>query len=180
MSNYKLVNPYIVGSLKTDFTASSDLEAGQQAWESITSVVVKNVPKCPFTLRKNGGYVHFLAEEGINPETKSAEYSVSIIEPNIAPATMSKLSKKIQKIEKTHNKKIGGSKHKEEDDDSSDSDDETYNTLKHIKNKQLSMPIVYYWYTPFIYDYVDVYIPTFITPIAPYIHINNLNSAYMG
>jgi len=74
MPNYKLVNPYIIGSMNTTFEANSSMEAAKQAYENVSKYFGNSMPSYRFTLKRlssdskiMGGseksFLHFEAKE---------------------------------------------------------------------------------------------------------------------
>lgn len=188
MGKYKLVNPVIVGTFPVNYTASVPEEAAKQFWDNLTSdnnYVTGNVPKFLFTLQdeKSNKLHHYLVKETI--EGKHADYSIKEINTNVSESNLKKFLNKSNKVRQNvegyfSGSKRGGSKsHKkryEDDDSSSDSDDED-DLFKYIRLNRSIKPIVYWWFTPSIYNTKTVFTPSFVAPISPYtqlwIPINN-------
>jgi len=74
MPNYKLVNPYIIGSMTTTFEANSSMEAAKQAYENVSKYFGNTIPSYRFSLKRlssdskiMGGseksFLHFEAKE---------------------------------------------------------------------------------------------------------------------
>ena len=74
MPNYKLVNPYIIGSMNTTFEAKSSMEAAKNAYENVSKYFGNSMPSYRFTLKRlssdnkiMGGseksFLHFEAKE---------------------------------------------------------------------------------------------------------------------
>lgn len=77
MPNYEMINPVIQGKLKTTFKATSDLDAANKAWSSVSKYISNNVPKFAFTLKntKDGSLCHFSVEE--TKKGKEASFNIS-------------------------------------------------------------------------------------------------------
>ena len=74
----------------------------------------------------------------------------------------------------------------EDDDDDSDKDDsdkEFFDKIKQAKKNNNNKAVVYWWYDPTVYyrvyDLSRVFMPTFVSPILPYVELN-LSSAFLG
>jgi len=74
MPNYQLVNPYIMGSMNTNFEAKSSMEAAKKAYENVSQYFGNSMPSFKFTLKRLssdskivGGseksFLHFEAKE---------------------------------------------------------------------------------------------------------------------
>lgn len=178
MSNYKLINPYIEGTLVTTFTAPSQLDAACSAWEAISKYVTNTVPKFPFTLKNvnDGTLSHFIVKESLRGG-KSADYKIKQLDLT--------LSKDITKQFEKRLAMKGGKKHKkdrkegDEDDNSSSSSSssssEEFSAIKLHKMYTKAQPITYWWYDPIVYEIESVYIPTFVAPLLPYIEVVTFN-----
>lgn len=186
---YKLVNPYIEGKFKTIFSGNSQIDAAHNAWKSLSSYFMNNIPKFAFTLERvsDGKYHHFLVNEYIN---KKNVVNYKISEFNISNKKDEEvLRKKIELIHKNknnnnNNNNISGGRQKRYEDDEDEDDDEfledtdtdLYRRIKYQRMIQQAQPILYWFYVPYIYRvYLNTfYVPTFITPLTPYIEIANI------
>jgi len=188
MPTYKLVNPKIVGSFDGTVDTKKPKEAAEQIWNSLTKYITKNVPNFLFTIEKQDGgqLYHFQVSE--TPDGKLAKYSITELEQKLSPSQTEEFKKEIEKANVSIDHMSGGKKRykKYEDDSSSSSsdDDETYKKLASFVKPTLipSQPIVYWWYSPYVYRPYrppSVYIPTFRPPLIPYVEIN-LSSSWLG
>lgn len=96
-----------------------------------------------------------------------------------------KTTKKVSKKNSKKGKLVGGSKHRKrynDDDsstsscsssssDSSDSSDDELDYLSSLRLKKMKQPIVYWWYTPTLYKVPNVFTPTFVSPLHPYVQL---------
>jgi hypothetical protein len=190
MTKYNLVNPCIGGSLNTQYGGKTHLEAAKNAWVDLSQYLTNNVPKFAFTLEKtsDGKLYHFNINETIG-ENKNASFSITELNVDLSSKQISSLKTDYNNMQQKLDSQLGGKKHRyrdnndndKNDDSSSDSssDSDLINTIKLLKYKQQNQPIVYWWYNPLVYRTNNLYMPTFITPLSPYVHIN-LNSAFMG
>jgi len=184
MTKYNLVNPSIGGNLNTQYGGKSHLEAAKNAWEDLSQYLTNSIPKFAFTLERNsdGKLYHFSVNEKIG-KNKHASYSITELDVNLSSKQISSLKTDYNNMQNKLDGQLGGKKHRydddKDDDSSSDSDSDLVNAIRLLKYKQQNQPIVYWWYNPLIYRRNDLYIPTFVAPLSPYVHIN-LNSAFMG
>jgi hypothetical protein len=196
MPNFKLVNPLIVGDLKTEVNSNSADNAAKTVWESISQYVDNNVPKFAFTLQDTNSNKlhHFMVKERL--VGKKVDFSISPLKLNLNGVQESKLLSEINLINAKLNQ-TGGEKHKkrfEEDksssttsatddiniSDSSDDDIETESIYEKVKNfKKKNTPISYWWYSPYYYklegQVESIYIPSFNLPVMPYVEVSILN-----
>lgn len=164
MKSYKLVNPQIRGTLNTEFKASNSLKAADYAYQSLSKHFSNNIPNFYFTLQKSddNDYKHFkVTEKKIkNDEEKlECQYEITPIK-----ADSNRLNKFKQK---------GGDKIIDVFIEN-DLYTPTYSVLKptQYEFKVLQQPIYYYYYDPILYKIDNLYIPTFLEPIKPYIYID--------
>lgn len=160
--SYKLVNPYVEGTMSTTYSASSAIDAGNQAWQSLSKHFRKNVPKFAFTLEQSGGKLHhFMVKESI--KDKKVVYSINEMT----------IKDKHAKSFKTRFNELTGGKHHSSSSSSSDSDmstDSDYD-LVHLRHRHGVDPIYYFWYDPYMYDLSSVSVPVFVDTITPYVYI---------
>jgi hypothetical protein len=177
MSNYKLINPYIEGSLVTTFSGASRLDAACSAWNNLSKYITNNVPKFAFTLENinDGQLYHFLVKESLSGNN-AADFKISeldlVLNGNILKQFRNRISLKGGRKHRRHHKD------KDEDDDessSSSSTSEIFSAVRLNKVYSKAQPIVYWWYDPLIYEIDSIYIPTFVTPLVPYIEIMTVN-----
>jgi len=64
MNEYKLVNPYILGKLKTSCKAKTSEDAAEKLWNKLSKYTNNNVPKFYFSIKQKGGELqHFMVKE---------------------------------------------------------------------------------------------------------------------
>jgi hypothetical protein len=184
MPSFKLVNPVVLGSVKTSYTATSPSNAAKMAWEALSEHMVNSNPKFAFTLKGGDGSLHsFLDKEKITG--KNVDYTIDSLDIKANKKEEEGLLKQAEKVLQQ-----GGADDKKKKDDSSSSSSESdsstesvYERIRNLKNKNVVAPITYWWYYPYFYrteSYIEsVYIPTFQLPIAPYVelHVGPLGSA---
>lgn len=169
MTNYKLVNPYIEGSLNTTFSGKNIMSVANDVWKKLSKYMTNEVPKFAFTLEESGtGKLrHFKVNEQLSGGGNSANYNI----------TEMKVDSKKEKQFRNNKKKAsnpmlkGGKKDKDEDDDddSSTSSSDIFSAIKLHKLYTGAQPITYWWYDPWIYGWESVFIPTLY--LTPYIEI---------
>jgi hypothetical protein len=170
MVKYQLVNPYLKGTVKTEYSAGDVLDAAQQAWTSISNNFTNDLPKFAFTLSRGSDrkLFHFVVREERNGT--SADVVIEPLKlPNVKKSDKH-LKSQLKKID-TLESQSGGKKNDDDDSDDSDKDDDDVDEkmLKKIINKiNYSQPIAYWWYSPLIYELNTIYTPTFVTNVIPY------------
>jgi hypothetical protein len=184
MNSYKLVNPTIIGNLKTEYTASTPVEAAKQFWDQLTvdnQLITNNVPKFLFTLEQDGGNLHhFMVQE--KPATKKGKYAsftISEHKIDLSSEEESEFKESLKDLVSEVNAKIneqhGGRKryHNKDDDSSSSSSsssDDVDDYLSFLKLRRISNPLVYWLYNPVLYRVRSSFVPTFYPPHVPYVH----------
>ena len=139
--NYKLVNPYVIGSMNKSFSASSSLEAAKLAYSELSQYFGNHMPVFRFTLKKMDGhnsavggsakdFVHFETNERKN---KKNEVSYEI--KQISVKDMKGFQSRLDKVANQDETKMGGAKGKKskktkkvkksKKDDYSDSDSDS-------------------------------------------------------
>jgi len=177
MSNYKLINPYIEGTMITSFSGASRLDAASGAWNALSKYITNNVPKFAFTLENinDGQLYHFLVKESLSGN-KVADYKISEINLKLKPDVVAQFKNRLSmKGGKKHRKRGADDDDDDDDDSSSSSTSDIFSAIKLSKAYSKTQPIVYWWYDPLIYDVSSIYIPTFTTSIVPYIEVATIN-----
>ena len=186
--SYKLVNPYIIGSMQSTFEADSSMEAAKLAYQNLSQYFGNHMPEFRFTLKRLssdgkvvGGstksFLHFKVTEnkGSNDNVK---YEITELHNAQNVANFQKRLNKVANQDEKKNNQVGGKKYVK-DDDLSDYFDSEIDRPR--KGPLVYEPIVYYWYDPFVYNYVDRwYIPTFVLPIQPRVVFDSHSLLYLG
>lgn len=171
---YKLVNPYIKGDFKCEYSGSSALDAARKCWSNLSEYFTNNIPSFAFSMQKGGSYYHFSVSEDVTDEGM-VNFSIKQLS-NIKNETTLKDKLKAVKSGKLR----GGKKGKKDDDSDSDSDEEElYNRLRYERIKKSSNAIYYWWYYPNVYTRDFFYVPTFTYPLTPYIEIDVYDTYYV-
>jgi len=187
--SYKLVNPYIIGSMNTTFNADSSLEAAKLAYDNLSQYFGNHMPEFRFTLKRlskdskviggsSKSFIHFLAQETKDKNDK-VHYEISEID---GTGNLSKFQQRLNKVANQDERQKGGEhkgkKYVKDDEELSDYFD---SDEKPRKGPLVYEPIVYYWYDPIIYPAVDRwYVPTFVLPIQPRVVFDSHSLLYLG
>lgn len=180
MTKFQLINPYIEGNLEKLYNGKNPLDAAEKLWSNLSTHITNNLPKFAFTMERtsDGKLFHFLVKE--NVKGGLVDFSIENIDVKLKKKDITQLKKKVEELQV---RQSGGGKRKKskkrsrksDDDSSSESSDYYGKALDNYNNQ----PIVYWWYTPWLYETTvgSVFVPTFTFPIVPYIELSNLSSA---
>lgn len=180
MTDFKLVNPVIIGTFENNFKAATVDDAAKSFWEKLTTskYISGNVPVFYYSLmnQKNDEISHFKVKE--MPSGGYAEYSIEKVNIKLSKTQKDKFLKGVDNISKS-SVKLGGAnltggkrRHRHRDDDSSSSSDSDVDDLfTYLRLKSLPKPITYWWYTPTIYNVETIFTPTFVAPVSPYVQL---------
>lgn len=194
-SEYQLKNPYIKGDFSNIFIGKWPIDAATKVWKYLSQFFSNNLPQFGFTLEdvKNKQLHNFLVQE--HPAS-GEDVNYKITELNkLNTAQEAGFRKQLKKFEKSIKQQEGGKLFSKCDDStSSDSDpvyyphvyySSPYNTtqsyypnLKYCNFQACRQPFQYWWYNPIIYKLPSLYIPQFVSPLSPYVHIE-LTDIYM-
>lgn len=184
MSQYELVNPYIIGDMNTIYDGSSPIKAATKCWNKLSSHFNNDVPQFSFSLKnvKNGTMYHFNANE--KNDNGKVNYELSQFKINKKDEDI--ISQKISHLKDGNYKVLKGGRRSYQDEDSdssssSSSSDHYYNNTCNIYpfynclNKTFfNTPIYYWWYAPIAYNTDSCFIPTF-SKITPYLELQTTN-----
>lgn len=178
MSNYTLINPSIEGNIVSTFSGKNQLDAAVDAWNGLSKYMTNNIPRFAFTLERNedGKLHHFLVNEKLAGDG-SASYKISELDVDMKPSDVKSFKNRINKFKQSKaQEQAGGKKHKDDDSSSSSSSSsEVFDVLRVYNYATKTYPIGYWWYDPLVYRLDSVYIPTFVTPLTPYIEVATIN-----
>ena len=186
MKSFKLVNPLIIGQFNTEYKAENGLEAISQFWNDLSTHLTNNVPNLYVTLKDGQNNLsHYKIEEKLSGGSKITDFNISEFKLNLSQKAQHKFIEKVESFEQKTNTKIakqlGGAKAKQSRDSkdkrykdsssssSDSSDDEDYYNFS--KYKRLTQPISMWYYAPTLYNVDSVFIPTFVSPIVPYVKL---------
>ena len=168
MPNYQLINPYIEGDFKTAYDGKSPIDAGEKAWVNLSRYLTGNVPKFAFTMERTSDHKHFHFVVKENVEGDNVSFSVKKVDVKVPKEGLQAFKKKVSSL-----RDQSGGKKKDDSSSSSDSDSELYKKIMKHKYNHMSQPILYWWYTPYLYDVTlgSVYMPNFTIPLSPYVEL---------
>lgn len=175
-NSYSIVNPFIKGNFKNEFTGKNINDVCKKAYSHISQYFNNNIPVFYFSIQnqKTKDLHHFKVTESKKVSGKG-KYDVNMNVEQIETSSKneSRFLKKFASCKK-HNKQRGGY----EDDDSSSSSDSDYlytnidrRKTSYLSNNSLS-PLAFWWYDPHLYRMKKFYIPTFYGHIYPYIEVD--------
>ena len=184
--SYHLVNPYIEGSMKTSFTASSALKAADAAWLAMSEHYTNKLPKFAFTLQKggvNGKLYHFEVREDSDDSDSDQEgggdasYTITPLNKVVSKDDEQVLKQFVKKSKEQEDNKSGGSHRKRKDkssssSSSSSSDDEltlAEKALRYERRRNYNRSIALWTYHPYVYRYEYNIIPTFAVSTPPFV-----------
>jgi len=183
MTNYQLVNPYIEGDFEKVYSGKKPLNAAEKAWNKLSGYVTGNLPRFAFTMERMSDkkLFHFVVKEKLrSSKSNTVDFSLDELSVKLDKNVTKSFKTKLSDLRKKASQ-AGGKRKKDDSDSSSDSDDEDdlYSSILKHKYRHMNQPILYWWYTPTVYDTVleSVYVPTFVVPLAPYVEIYPLSSA---
>lgn len=171
---YRLINPYIEGSLDTIVKASNSFRAGKKMYNNISKFFTNHVNDFYMTIQNldSKDLTHFKIEEKRNGND-TVDFSLMKLEGNFDPEFEKKLINNIEKI----SKQDGGNHSYSNDDSTSDSSSSESDYYRNI-----SQPIsrFVYFYLPYYQlnlvgltttDIYSIFLPTFNLPINPSLEI---------
>lgn len=177
--------------MSTTFNAENENDAANKIWSEISKNIAGNVPNFVFTIKDKDTNELSNWKVKETPIKKYVDYKITKIDMKMNENQQQKFIDKTNEldedIENLIHKNQNGGKRKEKrykkiesDDDSDSSSDEEsiYNKYALFTATNRQKPIVYWWYTPTIYKIDSFYVPTFYSPVYPYVEIN-LSSAIM-
>lgn len=196
MVKYELINPCILGQFNTTYETPKAIDAAKQFWNDLSPHLTNNIPQMAITLKDHDDKLfHFKIKEKLSEGTKMANFTIKEINPKLTAKERKELLNVVEEVKEKRTTQIkqqlGGRKKRyetekessttissesvskssesTEDSDSSSDDDEDYFNFR--RYNRISQPIVYWHYTPAIYQETKLFIPTFNNPLTPYVHI---------
>lgn len=168
---YRLINPYIDGSVDTLVTSRNAFNASKKIYKEISTYFTNNLERINMTLQnaETGKLYHFSVNEKLekNGDKMKVDYKIDQLEGNLSPEIEKKLIKAVENIDKQK----GGYRY--DDSDSSSDSDSSDDYVRPIRNFT-------YFYLPYHkccnidivpLDINRVFVPTFNLPINPTIVI---------
>jgi len=168
---YSLVNPQVLGSMKTTIKTDNSLKAARTFYKSLSEHFNNTIPQFNFTIQKGtsgkGKYYHFKVSEN----KKGDEIDFTLEQSNIDDKeTIERFETKLSQFKGKCSQAGGGSK--PDDTDTMFDNDDGLKTLYSIFPTVYDYPIGYFWYDPHVYNLDFYYIPTFYNYITPFIQIS--------
>lgn len=177
MKTFTLVNPLIIGGMKTEYVADNGLKATSEFWSELGQHLALNNPELYVTFKDESGVLsHYLINEKLG-KNKVADYTISEFKVDLSKSKEAKFLDAVQKYKKRGKSLTGGSidkklkRDRSKDSSSSssdlDSDDDYYNFRRY--RTRLNAPINMLYYTPLLYGVDTIVLPTFVPTIIPYV-----------
>lgn len=175
---YTLVNPQIVGSMKTQIKADNSLKAARQFYKSLSEHFNNTIPKFHFTIQKGGSgkgkYYHFKVSEEKNGD--EVDFTLEQLKLKQSEEDIERFENRLKAFKKKCEQAGGADKKKkskhDSDSDLFDSDeDESLRTMYSVFPTVYDYPIGYFWYDPHVFNLDMYFVPTFYPYITPFIEI---------
>ena len=175
---YRVVNPYIEGSLEKVYRASNSFKAGKKAYKEISKYFTNSVSSFNMALQnvETKELSHFQITEKRNDDNE-VDFDMVQLEAGALPEAVSKkLVESVARMEK----QAGGRKHRHHDSDSDSSDSsDSDSESDYYRRKSTLLPITnfVYYYLPYVkYQNISpndykLFMPTFTWPISPSVEI---------
>jgi len=180
VNSYVLVNPHIEGAFKSKIKAQNSQEAANMLYKSLSEHFNNSIPSFHFSVQKgssgDGKLYHFEVKESI--DNKEVTYSISPITVQGEQQSVERFKKNLSNFKTKFTQGGGKKKHKKHHKDKDSSDDSSSDSdfyLKAKKTYNVSQPIYYWWYDPYLYNIDYIYIPTFYSYLSPFIELNLRN-----
>ena len=193
--SYKLVNPYIIGSMETNFKGKDSLEAANKAYQEVSQYLGNSMPDFKFTLKRmskdgrvvggsENSFKHFQVKEK-REGGSNISYAITEIEMNPKikiehfQESLNKVVHQDAKLSggKSGKKYVKGNDYGDDDEDLSDYFDRSDRPRK---GPLVYEPISYYWYNPYLYPFSDkFYVPTFVLPLQPRVIFDTHTLGYL-
>jgi hypothetical protein len=163
---YEIVNPIIIGTLKTKFTATDATEAAKKFWKEISKIIVSEIPQTYFSVRDDKGKLYHFKVLEKKSSDNVADFTLSNFE-QIDDSSMQKMVELYGKINEKLDAQHGGRPNDDSSSDESSSVDDAIEQYKRINKLRKHVPIVYYHFIPDVYKTTSIFIPSFIYPYMP-------------
>lgn len=181
-TNYRLINPYVEGSVDTVVSAKNARSAGKHLYNTISKYFTNHVEDFNFAIQniKSKDITHFKIKEKRDNGGTTVDYNMVQLPSDVLPPNVNdKLMSNVNDLEV----QTGGKKHYGSDDsdstESSSIDDfyappPTY-TYPITKFTYFNLPYVYNTKTKFVglspNDYNSLFMPVFTWPLSPVVEI---------
>ena len=169
---YRLINPYIEGSIDTVVRASNSFNGGKKMYKNISSFFKNKVDNFYMTIQnlENKELSHFAVDERMDKDGV-VDYDLIKFDDKMNPEIEKKLVGTIDKI----SKQDGGKHHHSSSSSSSSSSEESY-----YKYHNLPISRFIYFYLPYYklnmigmnpLDTARIFLPIFALPVNPSLEI---------
>lgn len=175
---YRLINPYVEGSMDKIFKASDSFKAGKKAYREISKYFTNSVQTMNMVLQnvqsKELSHFHITEKRG---NDDSIDYGIVQLRDSVPADIEKQLINNVSKLEK----QSGGKRHhhRDEDDDSSSSSDSDNSESEYYRRRSEIYPVskFVYFHLPYVKytglspnDY-RLFMPVFSWPISPTVEI---------
>uniref|UniRef100_A0A6C0CBJ4 Uncharacterized protein n=1 Tax=viral metagenome TaxID=1070528 RepID=A0A6C0CBJ4_9ZZZZ len=182
-NSYRLINPYVEGSIDTIVSAKNARSAGKHLYNAVSKYFTNHVEDFNFAIQniKSKDITHFkINEKRDGTNTNTVDYNMIQLPDEVLSAKLNeKLMDKVDELEK----QTGGKGHF--DDDSSISDSSSSDDYLRRRDNIYVHPITRFTYfnLPYLYntttkfiglnanDYKSLFMPVFSWPISPVVEI---------
>lgn len=169
---YTLVNPQVIGSMKTQIKADNSLKAAKQFYKSLSEHFNNTIPKFHFTIQKGGSgkgkYYHFKVTE--EKDGEEVDFTLEPIQLSNDAEALERFETRVNGFRRRCNQ-AGGAKASKDDKLFDVDDDETSRVFYSLFPTVYDYPIGYFWYDPYVYNLNMYFVPTFYPYITPFIEI---------
>lgn len=169
--SYTLVNPQIIGSMKTQIKADNSLKAAKQFYKSLSEHFNNTIPKFNFTIQKGGSgkgkYYHFNVTEKKNGDNE-VDFTIEPFKLSNENEAIGRFENRVSSFKKKCEQAGGSGKSV---DTGTQTDSETDIVFYSLFPTVYDYPIGYFWYDPYFYSLDTFYIPTFYPYVTPLIQL---------
>ena len=181
-SEYIIVNPHILGNIKTTYVADNPLDVATIFWNNLNEYTTNYIPQFFFTIKQinTNDLFHFKINETINNDKRS-KYIIKQIYLDFPEFTIKNLVNTANTYSGLNTFNIGGDRKRyknlndpndsndsSSDDSDSDNDNNKFKKFFNIKKYQ---PIAVWVYNPAVYRSDVIFQPTFLPNTIPYMQL---------
>jgi hypothetical protein len=181
MSEYRLVNPVVCGSVKTTVTAKNSKDAALKLWENLSENISGSVPQFGLTVCDgNNKLSHYSVTEHVGGKNKSVDFTIKKLDLKLK--NNKDCVKNADKVLKDITSGQRGGKRHHRDRDEEEEDSSSTSTTEMLIDRRKIVPLSYYNY-PVSYFYYDPiypfnpFLPVFTVPSIPVVEVA-VNSAF--
>lgn len=173
---YTLVNPQVVGSMKTQIKSDNSLKAAKQFYKSLSEHFNNTIPKFHFTIQKGGSgkgkYYHFKVTE--EKDGDEVDFTLEPIKLSNENESIERFESRVSSFKKRCDQAGGSGKASSDDKLFNVDDEDTTRIFYSLFPTVYDYPIGYFWYDPHVYNLDMYFVPTFYPYITPFIEIVGL------